>query len=97
MAGVSGRFTNLVCWECWANASGRHNWFPNGNVFENIAYGLKIKKLSSSDIRRRVAEALSLTDLTGLEQRPPTSSLATATTRRAGPRLGHGAKGLAVR
>src|SRR6266511_834107 len=38
--------------------------FPHLNVFENIAYGLKIKKFSSSEIHRRVAEALSLTDLT---------------------------------
>jgi iron(III) transport system ATP-binding protein len=32
---------------------------------------LKIKKLSSSAIRRRIAEVLSLTDLIGLEQRAP--------------------------
>jgi iron(III) transport system ATP-binding protein len=45
--------------------------FPHLNVFENIAYGLKIKKLSSSAVRRRIAEVVSLTDLTGLEQRAP--------------------------
>jgi iron(III) transport system ATP-binding protein len=45
--------------------------FPHLNVFENIAYGLKIKKLSSPEIRRKTAEVLSLTGLTGLEQRPP--------------------------
>jgi iron(III) transport system ATP-binding protein len=45
--------------------------FPHLNFFENIAYGLKIKKLSSSAVRRKVAEVLSLTDLTGLEQRAP--------------------------
>jgi iron(III) transport system ATP-binding protein len=45
--------------------------FPHLNVFENIAYGLKVKKFSASEIRHRVAEALSLTDLTGLEQRAP--------------------------
>jgi len=45
--------------------------FPHLNVFENIAYGLKIKKLSSSEIRRRVAEVLKLTQLTGLEDRAP--------------------------
>jgi iron(III) transport system ATP-binding protein len=45
--------------------------FPHLNVFENIAYGLKIKKLSSPEIRRKIAEVLSLTGLTGLEQRAP--------------------------
>jgi len=45
--------------------------FPHLNVFENIAYGLKIKKLSSSEIRHRIAEVLSLTELTGLEHRAP--------------------------
>lgn len=45
--------------------------FPHLNVFENIAYGLKIKKLSSAAIRRKVAEVLNLTELTGLEQRAP--------------------------
>jgi iron(III) transport system ATP-binding protein len=45
--------------------------FPHLNVFENIAYGLKIKKLSSSEIRRRIVDVLGLTDLTGLGQRAP--------------------------
>jgi iron(III) transport system ATP-binding protein len=45
--------------------------FPHLNVFENIAYGLRIKKLSASEIRRRSAEVLRLTDLIGLEQRAP--------------------------
>jgi iron(III) transport system ATP-binding protein len=45
--------------------------FPHLNVSENVAYGLKIKKLSAREIRRRVAEVLSLTGLTGLEQRAP--------------------------
>jgi len=45
--------------------------FPHLNVFENIAYGLKIKNLSSSEIRHRIAEVLSLTELTGLEHRAP--------------------------
>jgi iron(III) transport system ATP-binding protein len=45
--------------------------FPHLTVFENIAYGLKLRKLSPAEIRRKVAEALRLTDLTGLEQRAP--------------------------
>src|SRR5712692_4798036 len=45
--------------------------FPHLNVFENIAYGLKVQKLSASEIRRKIAEVLSLTALTGLEHRAP--------------------------
>src|SRR5512137_1568280 len=45
--------------------------FPHLNVFENIAYGLKIKKLSAPEIKRRVEEVTKLTQLTGLEDRAP--------------------------
>ncbi len=45
--------------------------FPHLSVFENIAYGLKIKKLSKQDIKKRVAEVLELTELSGLENRAP--------------------------
>ena len=45
--------------------------FPHLTVFENIAYGLHIKRLSASEIRRRIAEVLSLTELIGLEHRAP--------------------------
>jgi iron(III) transport system ATP-binding protein len=45
--------------------------FPHLNVYENIAYGLKIKKLSSQEIRRKVADVMALTELTGLENRAP--------------------------
>ncbi|MBW7881790.1 MAG: ABC transporter ATP-binding protein [Caldilineaceae bacterium] len=45
--------------------------FPHLNVYENIAYGLKIKKMSQQGIRRTVAEVMDLTELTGLENRAP--------------------------
>jgi iron(III) transport system ATP-binding protein len=45
--------------------------FPHLSVFENVAYGLKIKKLSTADVKRRVAEVMSLTHLTGLDDRAP--------------------------
>jgi iron(III) transport system ATP-binding protein len=45
--------------------------FPHLNVYENIAYGLKIKKLSNQEIRRKVADVMALTELTGLENRAP--------------------------
>ena len=45
--------------------------FKNMNVFKNIAFGLKIKKWKSADIKARVAELLELFGLTGLEKRYP--------------------------
>jgi iron(III) transport system ATP-binding protein len=45
--------------------------FPHLNVFENIAYGLKIKKLGRQKIRQQVAQILEMTELTGLENRAP--------------------------
>ena len=40
-------------------------------VAENIAFGLKVKKLPADKIKERVAELIGLTDLTGLERRYP--------------------------
>ncbi len=45
--------------------------FKNMNVFKNIAFGLKIKKWKSKDIRDRVTELLQSFDLDGLEKRYP--------------------------
>jgi iron(III) transport system ATP-binding protein len=45
--------------------------FPHLSVFDNIAYGLRIKKQSQDEIRRRVAQIMTLTKLTGLENRMP--------------------------
>ncbi|MEM2021670.1 MAG: ABC transporter ATP-binding protein [Zestosphaera sp.] len=45
--------------------------WPHMSVFDNIAYGLKIKKLSRNDIERRVFEVLDLVGLKGLENRYP--------------------------
>lgn len=43
--------------------------FPHLNVFENIAFGLKLKKLPGKVIKEKVAEALKLVKLAGYEQR----------------------------
>lgn len=43
--------------------------FPHMNVYENIAYGLKIKKLSKKEIQIKVLDVLKLVRLTGYEQR----------------------------
>lgn len=45
--------------------------FPHLNVFDNIAYALKIKKKSKEEISRRVNEMLNLVQLKGYEKRKP--------------------------
>jgi len=45
--------------------------WPHMTIFDNVAYGLKIKKASSPEIARRVNRALSQVKLTGLEKRYP--------------------------
>lgn len=45
--------------------------FPHMNVFDNIAYALKIKKKSKDEIARRVNEMLDLVQLKGYEKRKP--------------------------
>ena len=46
--------------------------WPHMTVFDNVAYGLKIRKLPKEEIRRRVLEVLDLVKLRGLENRYPT-------------------------
>ena len=43
--------------------------FPNMNVFDNIAFGLKIKKISKNEIKDRVTEMLRLVNLADFEKR----------------------------
>jgi len=43
--------------------------FPHLSVFENVAFGLKMKKLGKEEIRQRVDEALKQVDLLGFESR----------------------------
>jgi spermidine/putrescine transport system ATP-binding protein len=45
--------------------------FPHLTVWKNVAFGLKMKRLPRRDIHRRVAEVLSLVELTGMESRKP--------------------------
>jgi spermidine/putrescine transport system ATP-binding protein len=45
--------------------------FPHMDVFENVAFGLRRKKVDKGEIRRRVAEALALVELEGREKRKP--------------------------
>jgi spermidine/putrescine transport system ATP-binding protein len=45
--------------------------FPHMDVFENVAFGLRRKKVAKGEIARRVAEALALVELEGREKRRP--------------------------
>jgi len=45
--------------------------WPHMNVFENVAYGLAIRKVPRDEAKRRVAEALRLVGLQGFEERLP--------------------------
>lgn len=45
--------------------------WPHMTIFDNVAYGLKIKKTSSAEVAQRVNGALSQVKLTGLEKRYP--------------------------
>ena len=43
--------------------------FPHYNVFDNVAYGLKLRKVPKEEIQRRVTDILSLVELSGMESR----------------------------
>jgi len=45
--------------------------FPHMDVFENVAFGLRRKKVDKGEIKRRVAETLALVELEGREKRKP--------------------------
>jgi spermidine/putrescine transport system ATP-binding protein len=45
--------------------------FPHFNVFENVAFGLRRRKVDGSEIERRVKESLELVDLVGFDRRKP--------------------------
>ena len=44
--------------------------FPHLNVFDNVAFGLKLKKLPKKEIEKKVKEMLAIVDLKGYEKRP---------------------------
>ncbi|GAB1484547.1 ABC transporter ATP-binding protein [Treponema sp.] len=45
--------------------------FPHLSVFENVAFGLKLRKTPPADIKQRVAAMLAITDLAALAHRYP--------------------------
>ncbi len=47
----------------------RYALFPHLNVFENVAFGLRVKKLPEKEITKQVTELLKLVNLEGFENR----------------------------
>ncbi|WAH36316.1 ABC transporter ATP-binding protein [Alicyclobacillus dauci] len=50
----------------------QYNLWPHMSVFENLAFGLKLRKLAKQEINRRVSEALETVRLEGVANRRPT-------------------------
>ncbi|HET9498408.1 MAG TPA: spermidine/putrescine ABC transporter ATP-binding protein, partial [Candidatus Limnocylindria bacterium] len=46
--------------------------FPHLSIYENVAFGLRRKKVADAEIKTRVGEMLELVELPGFEQRKPT-------------------------
>lgn len=47
----------------------RYALFPHLNVFENVAFGLRLKKMPENEIKQKVSEMLELVNLRGFETR----------------------------
>lgn len=47
----------------------RYALFPHMNIYDNIAFGLKLKKLPKEEIRKKVKRVLDMVDLEGFENR----------------------------
>ena len=47
----------------------RYALFPHLNVYENVAFGLRVKKLPENEIKQKVTEMLELVNLSGFEKR----------------------------
>ena len=47
--------------------------FPHLNVYDNVAFGLRLQKLDEEEIKKRVREMLIMTGLRGFESRKPTT------------------------
>ena len=51
----------------------KYSLFPYMNIYDNIAFGLKLKKMKPDEIKKKVTEVLELVDLQGFEKRKPDS------------------------
>ena len=47
----------------------RYALFPHLNVFENVAFGMRVQRRSSAEIKENVAKMLKMVNLTGFEKR----------------------------
>lgn len=47
----------------------KYSLFPHLNVFDNVAFGLKLKKVPKAEIKRKVIQMLKTVDLKGYEKR----------------------------
>ena len=47
----------------------RYALFPHMNIYENIAFGLKLKKMPADEIKKKVSHVLEMVDLEGFENR----------------------------
>ena len=47
----------------------RYALFPHKNIYDKIAFGLKLKKLTKEEIRKKVKRVLDIVDLEGFENR----------------------------
>ena len=45
--------------------------FPHKTIYDNVAYGLKMKKVPKKEIKERVTEMLEMVQLSGFEKRYP--------------------------
>jgi ABC-type Fe3+/spermidine/putrescine transport system ATPase subunit len=45
--------------------------FPHMNVFQNVAFGLRMRRVGKAELRERVRETLALVRMTGFERRKP--------------------------
>ena len=48
----------------------KYSLFPHLNVYDNVAFGLKLKKVPKDEIKRSVTKMLATVDLKGYEKRP---------------------------
>ena len=47
----------------------KYSLFPHLNVYDNVAFGLKLKKLPKDEIKKKVRKMLAIVDLKGYEKR----------------------------
>jgi iron(III) transport system ATP-binding protein len=66
---------NVATLEAWKRGIGfvfqNYALWPNKTIFDNVAYGLRIRKMDDATIKSKVADALAMVRLVDVEQRYP--------------------------